>query len=297
MEDQLTSSTPLIPNSPWTKTSGRTIVAIGIALAIGSLVIVAVALPEGAATSSDPGAPTVSWWALLLPSLAGIILCLVLPWAPTAQPVLVRDVGPLRSSTTILLIIAVVFPVIVGIPGVASSGWYLLAKVSLLTVVAGIIVALFRGCEIDRATGAWRWWAPTVVVAVWTALGPAAPWAAPNDFSGFDPIDLLIISSLTALTAGVGEELFYRRWLQTRIEALLGPWPGIIIASSAFALMHLGSHGTGEPLIDIPRLLVTHGSFGLFMGVMWWRYRNLTLIILAHVISNGWAVGEFFLFG
>jgi membrane protease YdiL (CAAX protease family) len=107
----------------------------------------------------------------------------------------------------------------------------------------------------------------------------------------------VLIAVLTALTAGVGEELFYRRWLQTRVEALLGPWAGIILTSVAFALMHLGSHGTGEPLIDIPRLLVTHGSFGLFMGVLWWRYRNLTLIIAAHILYNGWSVGEHLILG
>lgn len=293
----MTPTTPLIPESPRNKNTERVIVAIGIALAIASLVIVAVALPEGAATSSDPGAAIMPWWAVLLPPLAGIALCLVMPWAPPSQPALVSDRKRLRASTIILLAIAVVFPVIVGIPGVASGGWYLIAKVSLLTVTAGIVVAILRGIEIERATGSWRWWAPVVVVAVWTALGPAAPWAGPHDFSSMDPIDLLIVSVLTALTAGVGEELFYRRWLQTRLEAWLGPWPGIIITSCAFALMHLGSHGTGEPLIDIPRLLVTHGSFGLFMGVLWWRYRNLALIILAHVIYNGWAVGTFLLLG
>jgi membrane protease YdiL (CAAX protease family) len=185
----------------------------------------------------------------------------------------------------------------VGVPGVASSGWYLLAKVALLTVAAGLAVALLRGVGLDRATGAWRWWAPIAVVAVWAALGPAAPWAAPADFSGIEPVDLVLIAVLTALTAGVGEELFYRRWLQTRVEALLGPWAGIILTSVAFALMHLGSHGTGEPLIDIPRLLVTHGSFGLFMGVLWWRYRNLTLIIAAHILYNGWSVGEHLILG
>jgi membrane protease YdiL (CAAX protease family) len=233
----------------------------------------------------------------LVPPVAGTVLSLVLPWAPPPQPAVVRDPRRLRLSTLLLLIIAIVFPVVVGVPGVASSGWYLLAKVALLTVAAGLAVALLRGVGLDRATGAWRWWAPIAVVAVWAALGPAAPWAAPADFSGIEPVDLVLIAVLTALTAGVGEELFYRRWLQTRVEALLGPWAGIILTSVAFALMHLGSHGTGEPLIDIPRLLVTHGSFGLFMGVLWWRYRNLTLIIAAHILYNGWSVGEHLILG
>jgi membrane protease YdiL (CAAX protease family) len=54
--------------------------------------------------------------------------------------------------------------------------------------------------------------------------------------------------------------------------------------------MHLGSHGSGAPRLDVARVIVIQGSFGMFVGVMWWRYRNLAAVILIHIISNGWAV-------
>lgn len=54
--------------------------------------------------------------------------------------------------------------------------------------------------------------------------------------------------------------------------------------------MHLGSHGTGDIVLDVARVIVAQGSFGLFLGVMWWRYRNLTALIIVHIITNGWGV-------
>lgn len=51
--------------------------------------------------------------------------------------------------------------------------------------------------------------------------------------------ELAVVALITALTAGVGEELFSRRWLQTRLEAALGGWPGILVASLVFAFMLL----------------------------------------------------------
>ncbi|WP_309615604.1 type II CAAX prenyl endopeptidase Rce1 family protein [Salinibacterium sp.] len=46
----------------------------------------------------------------------------------------------------------------------------------------------------------------------------------------------------------------------------------------------------GQPLLDIARVVVIQGSFGLFLGIMWWRYRNLAAIVVIHVIANGWGV-------
>ena len=105
-----------------------------------------------------------------------------------------------------------------------------------------------------------------------------------------DPTFLIIAATATALTASVGEELFFRRWLQTRLEAGLGVWAGIGVTSVLFGLMHLGSHGTGQIWLDVAQVIAVQGTFGWFVGVMWWRYRNLTMVILVHLLSNGWGV-------
>lgn len=94
----------------------------------------------------------------------------------------------------------------------------------------------------------------------------------------------------TTITAGIGEELFYRQWLQTRLEAGLGAWAGIAVTTVAFALMHLASHSTRQPLLDVATVLVSQGPFGLLAGILWWRYRNLLAVVVMHLLSNGWSV-------
>ncbi len=168
---------------------------------------------------------------------------------------------------------------------------YVLTKLLLLMVAAAVVVIAFRGAvRIKRARGMWRWWAPAVVIVVWTLLSEVAPWNPRFDPGDMTVMDIVVAATATAITAGIGEELFYRRWLQTRLEALLGAWPGVGLASLAFALMHLASHGSGRPLLDVATVIVVQGTFGLFVGVMWMRYRNLAAIIVTHIIVNGWGV-------
>ncbi|PLC10935.1 hypothetical protein AUQ48_16460 [Kocuria flava] len=168
---------------------------------------------------------------------------------------------------------------------------YVLGKFVLLMLIPGVLLLLVRDAvKITTRTGLWRWWAPLVVITVWCYLSQVAPWNPRYDPGDVDPVYLLTAAVATAITAGVGEELFFRRWLQTRLEVTLGAWAGIGVTSVLFGLMHLGSHGTGEVLVDIARVIAIQGSFGWFLGVLWWRYRSLTLIITVHLISNGWGV-------
>ncbi|MBG0738261.1 CPBP family intramembrane metalloprotease [Paeniglutamicibacter antarcticus] len=168
---------------------------------------------------------------------------------------------------------------------------YVLGKLVLLIIIpCGLLLLVRRSVKIDFRKSAARWWAPAIVIVLWVIVSQVAPWNSTFDIGGLDPALVVTAAVATALTAGVGEELFYRRWLQTRLEAGLGAWSGIVIGSLAFALMHLGSHGTGEFFLDVARVIVVQGSFGLFLGIMWWRYRNLFANVVVHVIVNGWAV-------
>ncbi|WP_235436417.1 CPBP family intramembrane glutamic endopeptidase [Arthrobacter sp. RIT-PI-e] len=193
-------------------------------------------------------------------------------------------------TTTGLVVLAALFPLVtVAVPLMGET--YVLGKLILLMIVPAVLMLAVRGSvSITWGRDSSRWWAPAIVIVVWTLLSQVASWNPGFDLAGLDVAFVLTAAIATAITAGVGEELFYRRWLQTRLEALLGGWPGIVVTSVVFALMHLGSHGTGAPLLDVARVIVVQGSFGLFVGVMWWRYRNLTAIIVVHIISNGWAV-------
>ncbi|SMQ74981.1 Membrane protease YdiL, CAAX protease family [Agreia sp. VKM Ac-1783] len=269
---------------------GRVVLIACAVIAAASLATVMIALPGGAPTSPDPGAPVVPWWVVLLPAVVGIALVTVLPLRAPAQPAVVENRSRHAAATWSLLALAIAFPLVSGVFDLGGGEGYVLAKLVLLIAIPAVIVGVLRGMRLERVRGSWRWWAAAVVVAVWALLSQVAPWNPRPDLSGIDPVVLVVTATATAITAGVGEELFYRRWLQTRLEASLGVWPGIALASFGFALMHLGSHSTGAPVLDVARVVVAQGSFGLFLGVLWWKYRNLTAIVAAHVIMNGWPV-------
>lgn len=271
--------------------TARWIVGVGGVLWLVSFVALVVASPAGTQISSDPGAQPVPYWVTLMPLAVGIVLALLLPGPSSpSRPVAVSSRRAFGVTTTGLLVLAVLFPLAtVTVPLVGES--YVLGKLVLLMIVPAVLLLTVRGSvSITWRKNASRWWAPAIVIVVWTLLSQVAPWAPVFDPVGVDTAFILTAAIATAITAGVGEELFYRRWLQTRLEALLGAWPGIVVTSCAFALMHLGSHGTGAPLLDMARVIVLQGSFGLFVAVMWWRYRNLIAIITVHIISNGWVV-------
>ncbi|OYO24090.1 hypothetical protein CGZ93_04525 [Enemella dayhoffiae] len=85
------------------------------------------------------------------------------------------------------------------------------------------------------------------------------------------------------------EEVFFRRWLQTRLEVLSGPILGLLVAALAFGLMHLGSHGQGLWWWPdrVAAVVAQQGVVGLLLGYLWSRYRRLWPPILLHIGING----------
>lgn len=263
------------------------------ALYVASVVVTWLSSPDGIRTSADAESASTPFWGVLLPPAVGIALALALPPRLPAMPAAIADARRHRVTTWALLALAVLFPALCIALRLGPEG-YLLAKLALLMIVPALLVALLRPAvriERDRAPSArsW-WWAPVVVIVVWTVLSQLAPWNPPFDLGGQDVAFVLVAATVTAITAGVGEELFYRRWLQTRLEAGLGPWLGLGIATLLFALMHLASHSTGDLLRDSATAIAHQGTFGLFVGIVWMRYRSLAAVIAIHLISNGWGV-------
>lgn len=274
---------------------GPVLLVVSAMLSVGSIVTVMLLLPDGTPTSRDPGAPTMSNWAIVLPPAVGVLLALVLPWRPAPMPAVPVRRSRLFLTTAVMLVLLVAFILAAGLVPLRGEE-YILGKFVLLLFIPGVLLLLVRhSVELTTRSGVWRWWAPLSVIAVWFYLSQLAPWNPRYDPGDIDPVYLIIAALATAITAGVGEELFFRRWLQTRLEAIFGAWAGIGVTSVLFGLMHLGSHGTGEVLEDIARVIAIQGAFGWFLGVLWWRYRNLTLIIGAHLLINGWGVIAYFM--
>lgn len=274
---------------------GRVVLA-GCALAwVAAVAVVLLAHPDGLAVSADPAAARRPLWQVFLPPLAGIALVLALPPRRTRQPAVLEDRRAAARSTVFLLALAAVI-VVVGLTPLNGVDFALVKGVLLLAVPALVLRFVWRGgVQVIRAPGAWRWWAPAVVVVVWTWLAHAAPWVPPADFSGTGLAFLIAGAVVTAITAGVGEELFYRRWLQTRLEAWLGPAAAIALNAVLFGLMHFGTHGAADLRMDAALIIAVQGTSGVFLGVLWWRYRSIAVNILVHLIMNGWAVVAYLL--
>ena len=50
--------------------------------------------------------------------------------------------------------------------------------------------------------------------------------------------------------------------------------------------MHLPSHPQGGLITTLTAIVVYQGTFGLFTGYLWSRYRNIYVLIAAHSIVN-----------
>ncbi|MBB3728966.1 CPBP family intramembrane glutamic endopeptidase [Nonomuraea dietziae] len=237
--------------------------------------------------SADPGAAGVTLWATLLPPLAAIILArLVPPRVPPPQPLAELPRPRLVTESRMLVAAALVFPLAVLLVG--RGLLYPVVKVAILLVVPLVGFRLLRkGGPAARSMPApVTWLAPLPAVLTWFLLAEVSPLSPPLTQQLPDPVTLAVGSLITLLTASVLEEIFYRGWLQTRLEALYGTWPGILVTSLLFAAMHV-SHIRPDAIgIGLASVVAAQGLFGLMQGCLWARYRNIWVIILIHVVVN-----------
>ena len=78
--------------------------------------------------------------------------------------------------------------------------------------------------------------------------------------------------ALIAFFAGVGEELFFRGWLQSVLASRFEAWLGILIASAIFGLAHYLS----------PTYAIYAGLTGLYLGVIYQVSGNLYIVMVIH---------------
>lgn len=78
--------------------------------------------------------------------------------------------------------------------------------------------------------------------------------------------------------AGLGEELFCRGYMQTRLIQRWGRWPGIAVTAALFGILHV------DPL---------HSTFAFFVGLLlgWAADARGSIVaaIVAHAVNNFWA--------
>lgn len=256
-----------------------------------AILVTLVHASEGVVLSSDPGFAPVPVPLLLAPAALTIILTLLLPGGRGERTVRSRRPRSVRGEGLGLIALAATFTLLV--PVLPRPEDYVLLKLVLFLVVPAAVLgelARRRGysVQIDRPRiPAWIPLLPALLLGVLASVGPFSP-GFPESWPPLVP--LLIGASATALTAGLGEELLYRRLLQTRLEALIGPWTGLLAASLLFGLMHAFSHGEGPLWADAARAVALQGTTGLALGLLWARWRRLWPCVLAHVLINGFTV-------
>src|SRR5690625_3308803 len=153
----------------------------------GSISSFMILLPEGTPISSDPGAPSVPMWAVLLPPAAGILLTLMLPWRPAPMPAEPVRRTRLLVTTGALVVFFAAFTLTASLALLRDED-YIAGKFVLLMVLPAAVVLLVRhSVRFKTRPGPWRWWAPLVVAAVWVSLSQLELGNLVSQFSALAP--------------------------------------------------------------------------------------------------------------
>lgn len=275
---------PASPDRPF-------VVALLAAVFLLAIAITLLHSPGGVVVSSDPGYAPRPVPLLLVPAFAAALLTVLLPRGTGRAEAVVRRPRAVRAETALLLALVLAFPLLVPLLPLPED--YVLLKAVMFLLVPTAVLALSArrvgpSVAVDRpATSRWPLLLPPLVLAVLATVGPFSSGTP----AVWPPPALLVAAAVaTAITAGLGEELVYRRFLQTRLESLLGPWSGLLLASLLFGLMHAPSHGEGPLWASAAQAVALQGTTGIALGLMWRRWRRLWVCVLAHVLLNGLGV-------
>ncbi|MEV0195839.1 CPBP family intramembrane glutamic endopeptidase [Nonomuraea sp. NPDC050691] len=262
---------------------------------------------HGVTASTDPGASELSLWGAALPPLAAMALARLVPprREPPSPPATPPGVRPLQELPGDLLLkdlprerllkeawalvaAAVAFACVAPIALGDLALLYPPVKVLLLLVFPLVVFRVVRGGgpKARAIPAPVTWLAPLPAVVAWFVLAKVSPLAVPLSQELPDPVTLAVASLITLLTASVLEEIFYRGWLQTRLEALYGRWPAVMASSLLFAFMHTTHIPAAAPALGVAGIVAYQGMFGLMQGYLWARYRNIWAIILIHTLVN-----------
>lgn len=90
--------------------------------------------------------------------------------------------------------------------------------------------------------------------------------------------NIILITIIMFIFIGPIEEIIFRSIIQTRIEKLFGSISGILLSGILFGVMH-ANYGVIEEIIFAT-------SFGIVMGYLFNKTKNLPFVIFIHSIAN-----------
>lgn len=281
----------VLPEPQRARTHRPVILGLLIGIFAASIVVTMLRSPRGIVVSSDPGYAPVPLPLLLVPAALAITMTFLLTRGRASHEVTVLRRHRVGIEAGGLIALAAGFTLL--IPVLPLPEDYVLLKAAMFLVVPLVVLGVLtrrRGAafRIQRPRAdPWIVIWPVLVLGVLASVGP---FAAGMPTSWPPPMMLISAATATVITAGIGEEVLYRRLLQTRLEALGGPGVGILAASLLFGLMHASSHGDGPLWETALQAIAVQGTTGIALGVIWSRWRRLWACVLAHVLLNGLVV-------
>lgn len=227
--------------------------------------------------------------------LLGILLIRILPpvLAPN-DPLAEKGHTQVVKELRLILGYALLYPFLIAAVTLLQLDYIEIGKLLLLLIPCCILFWLF-GRKIRYSQGIprlWYWLGPAIVAVCYLVLNNIPPFSVQGVSTKVTLPTAILFTIITALNAGIPEELFYRVLLQTRLESVLGRWNGIALASLLFALFHLPTRFvswlaiTGSPtssfILGLAAVLTFQGAGGFLLGYLWSRYRNIWLNMLFH---------------
>ncbi|MEO2206698.1 type II CAAX endopeptidase family protein [Paenibacillus pabuli] len=237
-------------------------------------------------------------WHSWLPAFLGIFLIRMIPYKSQNHPSFQKmERHHLVVQSSVLLVSCVLFTaslITIDQQGLHFELYYLAFKLTTLLCIPLIFLLIYRKTtgaqqEIISAKPRSRRHviAPIIIIVVWGYLKFYSPIAQPEGaIEATDLTELLLLVLIGFIINSVLEEVFYRVWLQTRLEALLGRWPAILLVSMLWSIWHVAIQGSGQWDVDVATVIANHGVTGLFLGYLWARYRRVWVIILIHGLMN-----------
>ncbi len=203
----------------------------------------------------------------------GILLVVVTYFAIAAtQPTMIAGFGQGQLSFALSLFVCIVEWSFAGLL-IRRIGW------------AGV-----RNLIAPRAS-LWRFrWLPALIVfaALNLLFAGYVGWVAWTNgtwyrIEGLDVWQKIVMLVVVPLTAGLCEELLWRGYIITQLEARNHTIRrAIALAAISFALIHG---------IWLPDKLLTTFLFGIIAGLYYARERNLVPLMIAHIVMDVWSFG------
>lgn len=260
--------------------TGRVVLVVGIVVYLAAILFVVIGNGGQIRYSADTDA-TIPVWQSCVPVLIGIALTFL--FSRPTTPAEGEPTGNVRTEAVVLLALAVAFTVLLTLLGSAEPR-YLALKLGLLVIGPLAMFALLRLRRHQPGRHTWR---PLIPASGWAISHLALSSARPDEAVGGDLATTFAILAVGFLVNAVVEEFFYRRWLQTAWARVLGgPWPAIVLASIVWASWHIAIQGTGALAADLANVIANQGILGLFLGLMWSRYRVMWPLLVVHGLLN-----------